>query len=94
MSRELTDILEEQASLYESGEELTSEGILESPGWRVFNCQIELVKKVKHLNEFDSDSETARKALMIGLNMMAADFVDEEQAEELKSLMTDNKGGE
>lgn len=94
MTRELTEILREQAKLYENGEEHTGTGVLDAPGWRFFECQQELVKKVKHLNEFDSDSETARKAMMVGLNMLAADYVDEAEAQELKNQMEGLAGGE
>lgn len=94
----MTDLqaqLEKQASLYDNGEELTSDGILEGTGWRFFDCQINLVKKTRHLHEFESDSETARKAMMIGLNMLAAPYIDDETAANLsETLQAAQAGGE
>lgn len=88
---DLEQLLTEQANLYDKGDEQTSQGVLVSPGYRFFDTQEELVTKVKHLNEFPSDAETARKALMIGLNMLAAGFVDEDVAQNLKNSLS---GGE
>lgn len=92
---ELTNELENLASLYENGEELTSDGILEGTGWRFFESQTNLVKKTRHLHEFESDSETARKAMMIGLFVLASPFVDDETAENLsETLQAAQAGGE
>ena len=93
---ELTELLKQQASFYEGGTEDHTQGTLEAQGWRFFETQAELVSKVKHLHEFDNDSVTARKAMMIGLNMLSAGFVDEETAENLMNQMMPEEaaGGE
>lgn len=81
--RELTDILEELSSYYEDGEENKSAGILSKAGFNIFESQQDLIEKLKHLHELDSDAETARKALHIGTFVMASPYVDEDTAEEL-----------
>lgn len=93
---ELVELLKKQASYYEGGNEDTTKGDLEAQGWRFFETQAELVSKVKHLHEFDNDSVTARKAMMIGLNLLSSGFVDEETAENLMHDMMPEQpaGGE
>jgi hypothetical protein len=86
-NNELTQLLKTQANIYDHGEEDTNAGELDAYGWNFFEVQGELVNKVKHLNEFDNDSVTARKAMMIGLNVLASPYVDEETAENLRDQM-------
>lgn len=95
-NQELTELLKEQATYYEGGNEDTTKGELQSQGWRFYETQADLVSKVKHLHEFDNDSTTARRAMMIGLNMLSAGFVDEETAENLMTQMMPEEvqGGE
>lgn len=80
---ELEDILEDLASYYEDGEEVAKDGVLSKAGFNIFEKQHELISKLKHLHELDTDAETARKALHVGLFVMASPYVDEDKAEEM-----------
>lgn len=81
----LLDILEQRNENYdmENGREAESSGRLEDADFQVFENQKEHISKLRHLLEFDHKSETARKALDVGLLVLSTDFVDEEDAKDL-----------
>lgn len=78
-------------SHYDGGREKTEDLILEKPNFRIASTSKEIADKLHHIEEADSTSEIARKALYIGLMFMSAQYVEQETREE---IAPDKEGGD
>jgi len=80
---ELKDVLYDALDNYENGQEQTGNDELVDSDYQMFNSQKQAIKKLQHLEEDQSQSQTFRKALQIGIFFTGAGHLTDEQKEEL-----------
>lgn len=82
------ELVKNLASIYVNGEEVQTDEQLSKPGWRMYESHQELVRKIRNLEDYDNDSDVARRAMMIGLQMMASPYVRDEFGQHVKDIQT------